>query len=268
MGGILSSRVPKPPKIEVQKKRASPHAQLVGATRIANHSRIWGSKQRTDAWGCILTTLMRPIIGITADRCDGRFRVGENYANCVVQAGGVPMILPPIIGEEERFIDICDGFIFSGGDDPVMEQWGIETHLATTRCDTQRQKFETTLLGQLSQLPDTPVFGICLGMQWMGLLAGGTLVQDLELKFAEHHKNGTHLVSGELGSGVVHTSHHQAITETGSLTIASLADDGIIEAVCDHDRKWYVGVQWHPERTENEELGQGLFNSFCKAATS
>jgi gamma-glutamyl-gamma-aminobutyrate hydrolase PuuD len=102
----------------------------------------------------------------------------------------------------------------------------------------------------------------------MGLLAGGTLVQDLDLEVAEHHKKGTHLVSGELGSGVVHTSHHQAITETGSLAIAAVADDGIIEAVRDYDRKWYVGVQWHPERTENEVLGQGLFNSFCKAATA
>jgi putative glutamine amidotransferase len=211
---------------------------------------------------------MRPIIGITADRRDGRFRVGENYATCITKAGGVSVILPPLIGEEEKFLDICDGFLFSGGDDPVMEQWGIETHIATTRCDEQRQRFETTLLEKLRHLPDKPVFGICLGMQWMGLLAGGTLVQDLDLEFAEHHKKGTHLVSGELGSGVVHTSHHQAITETGSLEIAAVADDGIIEAVCDHDRKWYVGVQWHPERTENEVLGQGLFNSFCKAATA
>ena len=216
----------------------------------------------------MLTTLMRPIIGITADCSDARFKVGVNYAHCVAKAGGVPMILPPILGEEGRFLDICDGFIFSGGDDPVMEQWGIETHQSTTRCDAQRQKFETTLLEHLTQLPDKPVFGICLGMQWMGLLAGGTLVQDLELEFADHHKNGTHPVSGELGSGVVHTSHHQAITESGSLTIAALADDGIIEAVCDHDRKWYVGVQWHPERTENEELGQALFNAFCKAAVA
>ncbi len=209
---------------------------------------------------------MRPIIGITADRSDGRFRVGENYAHCVSKAGGIPIVLPPVLGEEERFLDICDGFIFSGGDDPVMEQWGIETHPSTTRCDSQRQEFETSLLSHLSKHPDKPVFGICLGMQWMGLLAGGTLVQNLEFECATHHKKGTHTVSGELGSGVVHTSHHQAISESGSLTITALADDGIIEAVCDTDRKWYVGVQWHPERTEDETLGQDLFNSFCKAA--
>jgi putative glutamine amidotransferase len=209
---------------------------------------------------------MRPIIGITADRSDGRFRIGENYANCVAKAGGVPVILPPVLGEEERFLDLCDGFVFSGGDDPVMEQWSIETHPSTTRCDEQRQQFETSLLTELSTYPDKPVLGICLGMQFMGLLAGGTLMQNLELEFAENHKKGTHIVSGELGSGLVHTSHHQAMSESGSLMITAVADDGVIEAVRDRDRKWYVGVQWHPERTEDEQLGQGLFNSLCKAA--
>jgi len=209
---------------------------------------------------------MRPIIGITSDRFDGRCRVRENYAKCVTYAGGIPIILPPILELQASFLDLCDGFVFTGGDDPLMEQWGIKTDPSATPCDKDRQQFETSLLEKLTTLPNKPVFGICLGMQWMGLLAGGTLMQDLEPQFATRHKKGSHIITGEMGDGVVHTSHHQAIKETGSLTIAALAEDGIIEAVRDPNRKWYVGVQWHPERTDDEKLGQGLFNQFCEAA--
>lgn len=211
---------------------------------------------------------MRPIIGITSDCIEGRYRVSEQYAACITYGGGIPVILPPILDLQEHFLSLCDGFVFTGGDDPMMEQWGIETDPSATPCHKDRQKFETSMLEKLSDLPDKPVFGICLGMQWMGLLAGGTLVQNLEGKHAMHHKSGSHFVSGTLGEGVVHTSHHQAMNETGSLTIAALAEDGIIEAVSDSARNWYVGVQWHPERTKDEKLGQGLFNQLCEAARS
>jgi putative glutamine amidotransferase len=211
---------------------------------------------------------MRPIIGITADIAEDRFRVGKNYAACIDQAGGIPIILPPILCQAQQYIDICAGFVFTGGDDPIMEQWGIKSHPSTTPCDNNRQKFETSLLELLLVHPDKPVFGICLGMQWMGLLAGGILTQDLNADVAVHHKTGTHSIEGEIGRGIVHTSHHQAMSETGTLTVTALADDGVIEAVRDLNRKWYVGVQWHPERTEEVNLGQGLFNQFCEAATT
>ena len=42
------------------------------------------------------------------------------------------------------------------------------------------------------------------------------------------------------------------------------ADDGVIEAVQDINRLWYVGVQWHPERTEDVGLGQGIFNQLVE----
>lgn len=211
---------------------------------------------------------MRPIIGITSDCFEGRFRVSNNYATCITIAGGLPIMLPPILDLQDSFLDLCDGFVFTGGDDPLMEQWGIETDPSATPCDKDRQQFETSMLEKLSDLPHKPVFGICLGMQWMGLLAGGTLIQDLEPKFAAHHKSGSHLITGALGEGVVHSSHHQAMKETGSLTISAFAEDGIVEAVYDPNRNWYVGVQWHPERTEDERLGQGLFNQFCEATKS
>ena len=97
------------------------------------------------------------------------------------------------------------------------------------------------------------------------MLAGGTLNQDIEEPFATNHKDTSHQVQGELGSGLVHSHHHQALTDAGNLSVVAQSEDGLIEAVQDCSRPWYVGVQWHPERTENEVLGQKLFDQLVKA---
>lgn len=209
---------------------------------------------------------MRPIIGITADYHEKRHRVADAYSNAVFSAGGTPLIIPPISGIESHFLTICDGFVFTGGDDPKMEEWGIATHPNATPVSHERQEFELSLISKLQQYQETPVLGICLGMQWMCLLAGGTINQDLHEPFAKNHKNSTHKISGAFGEGSVHSHHHQAMSNAGSLEIIATADDGIIEAVRDSNRLWYVGVQWHPERTENVKLGQELFNQLIQAS--
>jgi putative glutamine amidotransferase len=209
-----------------------------------------------------------PIIGITADQHKNRHRVSVLYAKAVHRGGGIPILLPPIFGQECNYLAICDGFVFSGGNDPSMEQWNIPTHPKATPVAKNRQAFETSLLGMLQELPDVPVLGVCLGMQWMGLLAGGSLEQDLLEPFASHHKDGDHTIHGELGEGIVHTNHHQALTDAGSLSVVATAEDGVIEGVRDSSKNWYVGVQWHPERTENVTLGQNLFAQLVTATKS
>lgn len=210
---------------------------------------------------------MSPIIGITADHHEIRYQVSMAYALVVIKAGGIPIILPPIIGMESHYLTVCDGFIFTGGDDPRMEEWGIETNPNTTPVAKQRQAFEISLLKALQQHPEVPVLGVCLGMQWMCLLAHGTIEQDLPEPYASHHNNNSHAISGSLGSGVVYSHHHQAMTSAGSLTVVATSEDGVIEAVQDLNRLWYIGVQWHPERTEDVQLGQGIFNQLVKSST-
>ena len=44
------------------------------------------------------------------------------------------------------------------------------------------------------------------------------------------------------------------------------SEDGIIEAIERKDKKFAIGVQWHPEMIYNEsEESQRLFKSFIKA---
>ena len=62
--------------------------------------------------------------------------------------------------------------------------------------------------------------------------------------------------------------HHQAIdTPADSLRVIATAADGTIEAVEHRDRRWVVGVQWHPEDTAHEDpANQGLFDAVVEAA--
>lgn len=208
---------------------------------------------------------MLPIIGITSDYHKKRHRVGCGYTNAIVEAGGIPVILPAISERISQYVEMCDGFVFTGGDDPIMEEWSISSHPSTTPVHEKRQTFEVSLLQVLHGMPDVPVFGVCLGMQWMGLLAGGILNQDMAEPFASNHKKNNHAISGSIGEGIVHSHHHQALEDAGNLEIIARADDEVIEAVQHPNHLWYKGVQWHPERTENAQLGQHLFDQFVRA---
>ena len=240
---------------------------MEGATRTRHLTKHTLLRQAKIGHG-ILYSSMAPIIGMTADIHNKRHRIGVSYSSSVLKAGGIPLILPPISGLESDYLSICDGFIFSGGDDPIMENWGIQTHQKATPVSIERQDFELSLLKQLQFRPEVPVLGVCLGMQWMGLVAGGKFNQHLSDDLLQNHVESTHAVVGKIGSGIVHSNHHQAMTDVGDLTVIATAEDGVIEAVKCNFRKWYIGVQWHPEQTAESQLGQELFNQLVASAIS
>ena len=209
-----------------------------------------------------------PLIGITVDFQDDRYTTKCTITKMVALAGGTPILLPCISELAPQYAQACDGIILSGGDDPIMEHWGITTHEKAKPISAQRQGFELALLGALDSEQSKPVFGICLGMQLMGLHSGGKLDQYLPetLDSADQHWGGKdHPIAGIVGEGIVHSHHRQALVESGKLSIIAKSPDGVIEAIADDDRDFYIGVQWHAERTEDENLGLGLFRKFVHA---
>ncbi len=215
--------------------------------------------------------MRKPLIGITADLENDRYQSQRAYANAVRLAGGVPMILPHEPGLAPDFVDRCDGILMTGGDDPAMERFGLPTHPSAKPMHPDRQASEIAILDALSGRPERPFLGICLGMQLMSLHAGGTFDQHLadSLATAESHRgNKLHRVSGEIGEGDVVSSHRQAVTTPGRLSVVARSPDGVIEAVRDGDRRFYVGVQWHPERTGDTPLGFGIIRKLVQAAAA
>ena len=229
-------------------------------------------------------TVPPPIIGITPDLYlrDGRptVRVSPLYAQRVQAAGGLPVILPPPTdpaadpaAQARRYAEVCDALVLSGGDDPITEPFGEPTHPAAVRVLPERQAFELPLLDAFT---DRPVLGVCLGMQYMALARGGRLDQHLpdgrliDPATAARHWDADHPIIAEqhapLVGGVSHSRHRQAVADPGSLRVAAHADDGLIEAIFDPNARFYLGVQWHPERTTSRELGQDLFDRLVAAS--
>ncbi len=229
----------------------------------------------------------RPIIGIAPDVIEPRptsvrASCALTYANAIFAAGGWPVILPPVVEMIPLHLARCDGFVLTGGDDPRTEPFGQPTHPKATPVHELRQTFDTALLEALMQRPQTPTLGVCLGMQMMALVAGGTLDQHLPetTPTADRHWNSVvHAIKPVVGAGVVAalaaaaeksevTSHHrQAVKDAGKLRIAVVSDDGVVEAIDRPDAAFFVGVQWHPERTSERALGVGVFERLVQAAT-
>ena len=192
-----------------------------------------------------------------------------SYFTAVTAAGGLGVLLPCEPARAEEYVRLCDGIVLTGGDDPIMEHWASVTHPTATKTDPRRQAFELALLAAIDTDGGPAVLGICLGMQLMGLHRGGTLNQHLPetLPTSDRHwPRNTHEIQGVLGEGVVHSHHHQALSDAGRLSVVATACDGVIEAVRDESRPFYLGVQWHPERTQDEKLGAGLFRELVGAA--
>jgi putative glutamine amidotransferase len=224
----------------------------------------------------------------------------RSVIDAVVRAGGTPLLLPPVTSQAGAHAAICDAFVFTGGDDPRTEEFDprVPTHPRATVMDQDRQRHETALLRFLrDEAPDKPVLGICLGMQLMALVAGGELNQCLEDDTETHGDHAppredapphpsrkregssrgdrVHSIVADhtlLASGEVNSWHRQAVRSPGSMRVIARAHDGVIEAIDDPARSFYLGVQWHPERFEEVGLDQsgpladGLFRAVVDAA--
>ena len=221
--------------------------------------------------------------------------VRRSVIDAIVRAGGEPVLLPPVASQAGAHAALCDAFVFTGGDDPRTEAFDprVPTHPRATVMDADRQAHETALLTLLrDEAPDKPVLGICLGMQLMALVAGGELNQCLEDDTETHGDHAParedpplplprvggdarHAIVAEhalLASGEVNSWHRQAVRRPGAMRVIARAHDGVIEAIDDPARAFYLGVQWHPERFDDVGLEQsgpladGLFRALVEAA--
>ncbi len=218
-----------------------------------------------------------PVVGITTDVEDAsgrlRARASVAYADAIARAGGVPVLLAPDVDQVGAHLALCDALVLTGGDDPRTEPFGEPTHPRATPVHARRQAYETALLTRLStDAPERPVLGVCLGMQMMALVAGGRLEQhmpDSIATSAEHVGDRVHRVvpthGAALAQGEVASHHRQCVTDAGSMRVIGIAHDGVVEAIDDPARPFYLGVQWHPERTAETALGQDLFDALVEA---
>ena len=215
----------------------------------------------------------RPVIGLSSDFVGGYARLRRTYLDAVDAAGGVPVVLPPRADLRAAMLGRVDGVILTGGDDIDVSRFGIALHPEAECMAPERQDAEFALLAELDARPDVPVLGICLGMQMMGVHRGCTLIQHLGDVIADgerHRNDAIHPVEAARGSpiasGDVRSWHHQALADARGFEVIARSDDGVIEGIVDPARRFYLGVQWHPERTERPETGVDVIRRLVDAA--
>lgn len=211
----------------------------------------------------------RPIIGITANFNDGNACLAEAYYASILEAGGVPLLIPPYAGREALIetLRTVDAVLLSGGadiDPRYMGQTPDYSLLHTINPKRDEQELMLTLLAVDRQLP---ILGICRGIQTLAVALGGEVHQDIYAALGDGLLNhdqseergvATHSVVIEAGSRLaaifgcetlgVNTFHHQAVSRVPrGFRVSARATDGVIEGMEDACGRSIIGVQWHPE---------------------
>jgi anthranilate synthase/aminodeoxychorismate synthase-like glutamine amidotransferase len=115
-----------------------------------------------------------------------------------------------------------------------------------------------------------PVLGVCLGLQCIGQVFGGTVVrapQVMHGKTSAVHHRGEGVFTG-LASPVETTRYHSLVVDRSTvpdtLTITAETDDGLVMGLAHRDHPT-EGVQFHPESvlTTNGEAMVANFLSRC-----
>ncbi len=229
---------------------------------------------------------MTPVIGLTAYREEAAWGVWHQsadllhrqYADCVVAAGGVPVLLPAVITTADQadvLIDRLDGLIICGGADVDPARYGEQPHPRTAGWRTDRDASEAALLAAAERAA-RPVLGVCRGMQLMAVLAGGSLDQHTPDTVGhlghgpEPGVFGTVEVTTVPGSRVaalvgpdaeVPCHHHQSVHRHPGFEATATAADGTVEAMEAPGDRFCMAIQWHPEQGTDLALFEALVNA-------
>ena len=229
----------------------------------------------------------RPVIGVVPliDYNKNSYWMLPGYFGGITEAGGLPVMLPLTddIGTIGQLASMCDGLLFTGGQDVDPKLYSTRKIGACGECSPERDIMEEMLLKRAMEL-DKPVLGICRGIQFINAALGGTLWQDIPSQFSDTithcqkppYDVPIHEVSIEYSSSLysllktdtlpVNSYHHQGIRELSpALLPMAKAPDGLIEAVYAPKQKFLRAVQWHPEfsylKDENSRL---IFREFVR----
>lgn len=226
---------------------------------------------------------MKKIIGVlgrpTLD--DEKYSVIGIYntvRTAIIKKGCIPfMIMPmadvdyakdekktiPELSEEEKetlrfMVDHCDGILIPGG-----YQWFYYDEYVVAYAISQ----------------DIPVLGICMGMQLLGTYDNAcvsTELIDSDINHNQHNVQYAHKIKIQKGTRLyqiigeneisVNSKHRYALSRVNKFLISAISEDGYIEGIEMPNKKFVVGVQWHPENMLDYDIkANKIFDAFIES---
>lgn len=231
--------------------------------------------------------MKRPIIGIIGKNepqyeNDYWHRIDETdeIRYLVVKNGGTAIMLLPteatlkfndndikddtqLTDEEKeelyRQIDLCDGFILQGG--------------------LYSSKYEVELAKRIIEL-DKPLLGICAGFNNILRAIGTDVIEDKtnghnkydinykhKISIMDNTKIFDYIKSNEYEVNSMHAMIAPKENVEGFATISAMSEDGLVEAIELDNKKYVLGIKWHPELMMEDDYTTRLFKDFidnCK----
>lgn len=231
----------------------------------------------------------KPIIGIIARPAinfegPNELFILEKYRRAIIKSGGIPVGILPTqdleyeenkpsqtkeLDQKEKQdliiqIKMCDGIIMSGGNkfyeyDEFICEYAIDN--------------------------DIPLLGICAGMQAMARIDNKKIYDDYR-----NVKNDTNINHYQMEENYVHevnlnkesmlrkiigqdtikvnSVHNYHIVKTNKFEVSGISEDSLIEAIEMKNKKFMIGVQWHPEKIiDKDEPSKRIFKSFINTCT-
>lgn len=166
-----------------------------------------------------------------------------------------------ILSDEEKNelykqIDLCDGFILQGG--------------------LYSSNYEIEIAKRIIEL-DKPLIGICAGFNNILRAMGTDVIEDKTKSHDIYNKEYRHkisLINGTKLHDLINkeeysvNSIHSMIAPRENVEdyakISSLSYDGLVESFELKNKKFVLGIKWHPELMLEDELTKKLFKEFIE----
>ena len=200
---------------------------------------------------------MKPIIGIInrEEKLQSGNKILYSYKEIIKkikESGGIPIGINILDNKDIQNLKLVNGIILQGGNEYIIEEIEITKY---------------------AYKENIPLLGICQGMQIIGIATCG------EIKEIKNHNkpniNKVHEINIKKNSKIseilkkekitVNSRHNYAIKNT-TLNISGTTNDNIIEIIEDKNKKFFIGLEWHPESLNNNDTKK-IFDYFIKKAS-
>lgn len=202
----------------------------------------------------------------------------RNYTTAIIAQGGAPFIVPYNLDLLSIYMDIAQGLLITGGGFTIDPELFNQPMRCTLPLKPERTQLEWSYC-QAALDRKMPILGICGGMQLINVVLGGSLIQDLSQteNTIPHQVPGVQdahtirilpdtLLSRHIQQETlsINSSHQQSVDRLGQdVHMNALASDGVVEGIEYVQHPFCIGVQWHPEYSDQDHSVLAAFVKAC-----